>query len=136
MQEWIQSMNRQYASTILSRCVRLFLAVAGVTLVALALSGSPAHADGDDPSGAAEMRLTRPLLLHALADPASPVVTTLSPGTVIVGLSWQKGADGTVWVRVGALDRTPLGWTPRGDFLSARLENPTTGALHGISTLP
>src|SRR4051812_13338215 len=58
--------------------------------------------------------------VHAQADPAAPVVATLSRGQVVAALDVERGADGVRWFAVGggyvpaaALDERVDPWVAR-----------------------
>lgn len=89
-----------------------------VAAVALALSlggAATTHAqrfDGEFPRASLEFRTVDTLTVYAQADPASRVVATLAPFSVVQIFGGVTGKDGQAWAHLYTPDYLELGWAP------------------------
>lgn len=93
----------------------LIAAVAAAALVIPVAGSSPAQAqfrDPETPSISLEFRTTEALDIYAAADPASRIVVTLAPFSVINIQGSMVGKDGQQWAHIYTPGFEELGWAP------------------------
>lgn len=100
----------------------LFAVIAAAALVIPIAGSGAAHAqvrDPEVPRASLEFRTIESLTIYAEADPASRVVTTLAPFSVVNILGQAPGKDGQVWLHIYNPGFEELGWAPAAKLSGA-----------------